>query len=421
MKIVAWSFCILISLLLSANLSIGQGNFWQQTDTTIVGKVNVTQFAVSPSGDIFAGGYNQMIYRSSDDGNSWLSVRVLPAQPQASTDGIYVTPSGVVLASFYAQYANGGGDSLFRSTDNGTSWTYIVNVLGLHGVAFASDPYGNLYSANPMMKSVDTGKTWQLANVGITPGVYGEGFENIAVSHNGYLFYSNGKDVYRSTNHGNLWTLTSLTNVPVYGLAIYADSLVYAATEGYGVWLSTDNGGTWNVSGTGLSGLFINVVVNPNGRIFAGGRDGVSSSTDGGSTWTQLNSGLEDTLVFGLVINPSGYLFAGVAYHGVFRSIQSVTAVEAPKDYPTVFSISQNYPNPFNPTTQIRYTLSKESNITLTVYDILGMKIATLVNGKQEPGDHTVNWNALNVPSGVYFYKIVTGDFVQTKKMVLLK
>ena len=85
------------------------------------------------------------------------------------------------------------------------------------------------------------------------------------------------------------------------------------------------------------------------------------------------------------------------------------------------FILRQNYPNPFNPTTQISYTLAKASNVTLTVYNILGQQIATLVNGKNEPGEHSVSWNALNVPSGVYFYRIVAGDFVQTKKMVLMK
>ncbi len=102
-------------------------------------------------------------------------------------------------------------------------------------------------------------------------------------------------------------------------------------------------------------------------------------------------------------------------------SYQSVTAVKETPKLPNQFSLSQNYPNPFNPTTQITFTLPKASNVTLTVYNVLGQQIATLVNGKNEPGEHSVSWNALNIPSGVYFYRIVAGDFVQTKKMVLMK
>ena len=88
---------------------------------------------------------------------------------------------------------------------------------------------------------------------------------------------------------------------------------------------------------------------------------------------------------------------------------------------PKTFSLLQNFPNPFNPATKISYTLAKASNVTLKVFDILGRQIATLVNGKNEPGEHSISWNALNVPSGVYFYRIVAGDFVQTQKMILMK
>jgi len=83
--------------------------------------------------------------------------------------------------------------------------------------------------------------------------------------------------------------------------------------------------------------------------------------------------------------------------------------------------LSQNYPNPFNPSTQISYTIPKASAVTLTIYDILGRQVATLVNAKNEPGEHSISWNALSVPSGVYFYRIVAGSFVQTKKMMLMK
>ncbi len=99
---------------------------------------------------------------------------------------------------------------------------------------------------------------------------------------------------------------------------------------------------------------------------------------------------------------------------------EMVTGVKAAHTV-TSFKLLQNYPNPFNPTTQISYTLGKASNVTLKVYDILGREIATLVSGKNQPGEHSVNWNAVNVSSGVYFYRIVAGNFVQTKKMLLMK
>ncbi len=101
--------------------------------------------------------------------------------------------------------------------------------------------------------------------------------------------------------------------------------------------------------------------------------------------------------------------------------VTNPTSVNNNSEIPDKYVLNNNYPNPFNPTTQISYTLAKASNVTLKIYNVLGQQIATLVNGKNEPGEHSVSWNALNVPSGVYFYRIVAGDFMQTKKMVLMK
>jgi hypothetical protein len=88
---------------------------------------------------------------------------------------------------------------------------------------------------------------------------------------------------------------------------------------------------------------------------------------------------------------------------------------------PDKFNLSQNYPNPFNPSTKIRFDIPKASFVKLKVIDILGREIETLVDDKLQPGIYEVNWNALQRPSGVYFYQIQSGNFNQTKKMVLIK
>lgn len=85
------------------------------------------------------------------------------------------------------------------------------------------------------------------------------------------------------------------------------------------------------------------------------------------------------------------------------------------------YSLSQNYPNPFNPTTVINYALPKASKVSLRVYDILGKEVATLVNGYEEMGKYSVQFNAYNIPSGIYFYEIRANDFVKSGKMLLLK
>ena len=86
-----------------------------------------------------------------------------------------------------------------------------------------------------------------------------------------------------------------------------------------------------------------------------------------------------------------------------------------------VFSLRQNYPNPFNPKTVIVFSLANESPTTLKVYDILGQEIITLVHGVQSPGPHSVVWDAMGCPSGIYFYRLQSGAYVQTKKLLFIK
>ncbi len=85
------------------------------------------------------------------------------------------------------------------------------------------------------------------------------------------------------------------------------------------------------------------------------------------------------------------------------------------------YTLDQNYPNPFNPTTQIRYSIPKTALVSIKVYDILGKEVATLVNEAKSPGDYKVEFNGNSLASGIYFYRLQAGDFVQTKKMILLR
>ncbi len=88
---------------------------------------------------------------------------------------------------------------------------------------------------------------------------------------------------------------------------------------------------------------------------------------------------------------------------------------------PTTFALDQNYPNPFNPTTMIRFSLPTASVVTLNVYNTLGEKVVTLLNGQMESGYHQVSFDAANLPSGLYLYEIKAGEFSSIKKMILMK
>jgi subtilisin-like proprotein convertase family protein len=106
----------------------------------------------------------------------------------------------------------------------------------------------------------------------------------------------------------------------------------------------------------------------------------------------------------------------GLRFNNAITNIEPVSNIT-----PGTFKLYQNYPNPFNPVTNIRFDLPKASNVKLVVYDILGREVRTLLNDFQNPGSYEINFDAANFASGTYFYRIEAGDFVEIKKMVLVK
>ncbi len=114
-----------------------------------------------------------------------------------------------------------------------------------------------------------------------------------------------------------------------------------------------------------------------------------------------------------------GMIFIGDKITGQILKVTNVN--NAISNSPEGFSLSQNYPNPFNPNTVISYRLSVVSDVTLKVYDLLGREIATLVNEQKSAGIHSVTFNASNLPSGIYIYRLQAGKYTESKKMILMK
>jgi hypothetical protein len=111
----------------------------------------------------------------------------------------------------------------------------------------------------------------------------------------------------------------------------------------------------------------------------------------------------------------------GTVCSGNWGPVGPATSVEDESGLPKQFALEHNYPNPFNPSTTIKYELPRTSNVTLSVYDILGREVSVLVNEKREAGVHEVKFDGSNLASGVYFYRLQAGDFVATNELVLLK
>ena len=99
----------------------------------------------------------------------------------------------------------------------------------------------------------------------------------------------------------------------------------------------------------------------------------------------------------------------------------TATGVREVAALPVAYALHQNYPNPFNPSTTIRYGLPSRSMVSLTIYNAIGQQVAVLQQGEKEAGYHSVQFNASHLASGVYFYRLQTGAFVDTKKFLLLK
>ena len=140
--------------------------------------------------------------------------------------------------------------------------------------------------------------------------------------------------------------------------------------------------------------------------------------TVGASTWagfTYIDSLFPGYFNIKIELASDGWVFWTDSIHLI------VTGVEDETTLPTEFALEQNYPNPFNPSTTFRYSIPQLSKVVIKVFDILGNEIETLVNEEKSVGTYELTWNAANLPSGVYFYQLRAGDFIQVKKMLLLK
>ena len=141
------------------------------------------------------------------------------------------------------------------------------------------------------------------------------------------------------------------------------------------------------------------------------------------SSWIPKDKGLD--IFYSFYLNDSAgneYLFFEPWNNITFIRKLIVTGVESNQgEVAKSYSLSQNYPNPFNPTTTIKYSIPKLSFVTIKIYDVLGSEVATLVNEEKPVGNYELTWNAAKLSSGVYFYQLKAGNYVETKKMILMR
>jgi hypothetical protein len=379
------------------------------------------------------------VYRTTDGGNDWQPIG--PPIPVA-IEALAALPNGPAATDVLAGGTDEDHARIVISSSNGVSWASgdsgmptsgygRVNSLVVDGsVAFAGVSYGGRPVLGGVFQSTDRGRNWSICGSGLPNG--GNIRINRLLSANdqvggSILFAACGytKGVYRSMDHGSTWTpaLTGLTDTSVWALAAHQGT-VLAGTRN-GLCRSTDCGSSWNR--IGLDGVMVTCISVDASNLFAGTLQGerhrLLHSSDDGKTWTSIDSGLPDDYVSALAV-ANGYLFAGFDASGVWRrSLSDVTtSVEDRRVVsPMQFRLSQNFPNPFNPVTGIRIQVPGTSHVRLAVYDLLGREVAVLLDEQKAPGRYQVEFDGMKLSSGVYFYRLNAGAYVETKRMMLLR
>ncbi len=342
-------------------------------------------------------------YRSGDNGTTWQPM----GEDLPSTVYSFATlPSGDLLAGTLA--------GLYRSADQGATWTLAAFPDTLIW-PILSHPDGALYVSafdQGLFVSQDDGASWSQTT---------SGARTLTLDQTGVL-YAGFLGVERTTHLGTRWLFRNdlSEELAVRSLVVDYQGNLFTASD-RGVWLSEDGGDSWGL--TALEGTPMwSLVYQPNGLLVAGGEDGVFASNDGGERWTALNEGLPEAAVLALGVTPDGHLLAGTRGAGLYRSRVEVEVAVAPAEaVPEGFVLGQNYPNPFRTITRIPLTLPQHSHVSLKIYNTLGQVVATVVAEPMAPGAYTVEWQAGDLASGVYFYQAQAGERVETRKLILVR
>ena len=415
---------------------------------------------------IFAGTLGG-IFVSSDEGVSWI-------ESNAGLTDLYVN----VLTAKEEYIFAGTYDGIFRSQDSGETWYQFNNGIGFPNVIWAlTNDSINVYTVafNNGYFSSDYGENWIIMN-GLNYWV------NTLAANENSVFAGVDFGILCSTDHGLTWFNSSSG---IYGNIVYSikglDSNLFAGTYHNGVFHSSNNGLNWSQISPGLGSQTILSIDYNDDYLFIGTeRNGVwkrplsemiipvelvsfsgfvNSYSDVVLSWTTStemnNSGFDverlviQTSRFGELLTTNWEKIGFVGGNGttttpreysftdknvqVGKYIYRLNQIDFDGSYnyskeievdvmaPNKFSLEQNYPNPFNPTTKIKYSIPSDGYVSLTVYNTIGQKVSELVNGEVKAGSYEINFDASDLSSGIYFYKIQADGYTSTKKMMLLR
>jgi len=332
--------------------------------------------------------YTNSVFKTTNGGNNWNLSIIFSNSIYLNNLFFLDENNGWVVGSNYDNITYSQDLFLAKTTNGGNNWEYHIGYNGLtigsiQSAHFVDNNTGwcrvsdyNI-SYDYIIKTTNGGNNF----VRILENLqYDYGNELLINSNTGYVV--SGRKIYKTTNAGNNWTQTIFPN------SVFLDVCFVNAYTGwvcgdYGdVYKTTNEGINWFKINTGLNYSFKNIeFINSNTGFITGDGGLILKTTDGGSVFVNQ------------------------------------TVVESPSS----FKLFQNFPNPFNPTTTIKFEISKSSNVKISVFDITGKEIETLVNEKLNAGTYQTEWNGTSYSSGIYFYKMITDGYVETKRMILLR
>lgn len=323
----------------------------------------------------------------------------------------------------------GSADLILKTTNSGSTWFYQSAIANTnwHDIFFINDLTGWIVgTSGQIIKTTDGGNSWIRQISGIMDFLYSEYFIDL---NTGWVVGDHGR-IIKTTNSGNNWILQLGGTISDLKEVFFFDSNSGWIAGHQGIILKTTNGGnSWILAGslgTTVILVDINFINNMTGWIIGSLNNGVTGTiiltTDGGNNWApQIGAGPYELASIDMVNSSTGYI---AGWNGTILKTTNGGAIgikPISEIIPSEFKLYQNYPNPFNPSTNMIFDIPKSSYVKIGIYDLLGKEIAIIIGEYLISGTYKTSWNANAFSSGTYIIKLMADNFIETKKMVLMK
>jgi photosystem II stability/assembly factor-like uncharacterized protein len=405
------------------NVSTNSGTNWTGI-SRVLNSYNIYDISYIPStGKVWAVGstaasLNNCILYSPDYGNSW--------EIQSSPDGTDFR--SIHMIDINNGWTVGQFGKALKTSNGGGIWQAVTNIPSsnqtLTCVDFVSVNTGWVfgYSPNSIYKTTDGGNSWVTQNSAAPNGAR---WASMVDANTGYFNTYNITTslIYKTTNGGTNWEEQSYPNPGnLWKIKMIDANSGYVCGDLGRLYRTTDGGSNWvSVTPPGNNNYTTTDWYNINNGVLGAGSGLSAITTNGGQSWFIKNTG--GSAVWEMKMPHPDTIWSAQAFGYIFKYIKGFTPViEWKNSVPSAYMLKQNYPNPFNPSTTIEFSLPKSGNVVLKLYDIAGREIKRLISGIEfNPGTVRYEFDGTDLASGVYFYKLEAGSFVETKKMVLIK